>query len=186
MSASAADAAPPPGTSTDELCRLVRKRISWELNCSNDDRPAVYHLLLERQNRVAMGLDMLNRPHITPAALQALRDKFESDLRGILATDTATLRRMVMNSATSVACQSHIGEVQRERDAALAARNAQAMPRVQPAEIVQRFAARGMLVRAEDGNLHVTPAHALTAADRDMLRANKAAILDALAQPAVV
>ena len=180
------DPNPPAGTSADELFRLVRKRISWDLNYSNDDRLTVYHPLIERQHRLAMGVDMRNIPRVTRESLQALHDEFEVDLRAMLATDVESLRRMVMHGATRVggisACDERAAAIQ----GMAAMTNARNLPRVQPSEVVQRFAARGVIVQALDGNLHVTPADVLTEADLGVLREHKAALLAVLARPAAV
>jgi hypothetical protein len=60
-------------------------------------------------------------------------------------------------------------------------------PRMTPAELVQRFEARGIAVVAGlDGRLHVAPADQLTPADLEVLTTYKPAILAALAAPAAV
>ena len=173
----------------DGLVRFVRKRIAWELRFQHDDRPHIFPLLGDRLVRVREGVTMAGRPVPSQAGIEAQFRDFEADLRELTTAPTETLAAMVRLGATSARCRPHGSEVRDAADAAGLARAAALaglMPRVQPGELVARFAARGVVVQAIDGSLHVTPADALTAADLDVLRAHKPAILEALDRPAAV
>lgn len=140
-----------------------------------------YAALTDRVSRAGDGVVSYGGPSIPPEEeLRFLRD----ELNEMLSMDAMTLRVVVRHRSprSNAFPAEHLVAAHRFP----LAPSAPALPRVQPAELVQRFAARGVVIQALDGNLHVTPAEALTVADREVLAAHKSALLAVLAQPAAV
>lgn len=173
MTAEAAPAAPP--MTLDELHKAVQRRIAAAMGRQHGTD---YQPLAVRLTNAKRGA-----PGISLAALDV-------DLQELLTAPDDVLRRMVQQEAASARC------VNPATERMLAGYRATAMqqqmqnatrPRVTPAELVQRLAARGVTITAGvDGNLHVSPADMLTPADREVLTACKPGILAALATPVAV
>lgn len=109
--------------------------------------------------------------------------ELRADLAAILDAPAEVLRRMAYMQATSVACRPPTPY----RDMVEAAAAVNAMrPQPSPAELVRQFAARGITITAQGGDLHVQPGDRLTEDDRALLLAEKPAILQALARPGVI
>jgi hypothetical protein len=125
---------------------------------------------------------MLDRVH-GPARIDHER-ALRADLVELLDADLVDLGRMVTNGAADLRCMgpAQLAILDGARRVRLTTPMADAgRPRMTAGELVQRFAARGVLVVALDGNLHVSSADALSAADRAVLLEQKAGILTALA-----
>jgi len=159
----------------DELHKAVQRCIATATGRSwgTDYRP-----LADRLDAVKRGA-----PGNNAAALEA-------DLHGLLEASADVLRRMVQQQATSARCHSPHAEATLRQVAASSMQQqlaAASRPRMSPVELVQSLAARGVTLSAgEGGTLRAVPADLLAAADLDVLRAYKSAILDVLAAPAAV
>lgn len=175
-----------PAGDLDGLCRAVWGRIGREIYMHGSDQPWVWPALNERLFGARRGMDTLGRVMPTREAQQQLLVKLERDLRDLLAADAQRFAYCVRGNATNVAGFSVIHE-QAELAQNRAAAHVVARPRVQPIELLSALMQRGITITADtNGNLNVTPANMLGAADRSVLLANKAAIVAALAVPAEV
>lgn len=163
----------------DGLHRAVQRRIGAELFLHVSD--LAYRPLEARLRAVQAGLSSFD-----PAADRAA---MESDLRELLTVPTETLRRMVQNEALNAKCvPKAFAQSQALMQVAEHHRNLQEIsrPKLSPADLIGHFATRGVMIRAKNGNLHVSPAAALSEADRALLLANKPAILEALSAAVAV
>ena len=149
------------------LCRAVWKRIAAEVLGQADDREHVHFPLKVRLDRVRRGFTIYG--HRQP--MDRLAADFEADLRAMLNASKLQLQGIVSMKAVSMSGQSPTSHLAALAQAETAQRNAAGMPRVQPAELLARFASQGVVIQALDGNLHVTPGDALTAVDREVLAA---------------
>ena len=173
----------PPPDPLDELLRKAMQRImvvGFGSYLTTDYAP-----LSDRYHYLKNGRSLFGD------TLAQLKD----DCMEILAMPDSRVRIMAMNrannpSGNSVSMQlaaREAAQVQANRAAEMAQNmSAIGRPRVSPAELVQQFAARGVVIQAKGGDLHVTPADALTDADRAVLAENKASILAALNRPAAI
>ena len=132
-----------------------------------------YEALGQRYDRVAY-------QKLRPAA-----EALASDLRGLLSATLERLQYCALRGATDVAGFDPVIVRNQAAQAAQAAANAM-RPKETPVELVRRLADRGIMVQAEDGTLRVTPADALTEADRVVLTANKPALLETLGRSVAV
>ncbi len=162
------------------LHRLVQKRVAWVVYSLNNDN--FYAPLRERFEKARQGT-LSRNPAQDLAALEA-------DLKELLDAPEDVLRRMAFQGATSARCIPPVTEAMLRTQAVADQQrryNESLHPRVSPAELVEQFASRGIVIEAgADGNLHVKPADRLTDADRRVLVANKPGIIQALPVPAVV
>lgn len=178
-------AAPQPAMTLDDLHKAVQRRIGWDLNHNHSDDG--YHPLVARLHAARNGMTPWGAQSLQPQADLAA---FEADLRELLDVPVDVLRRMVMQRAVSARCMPPEAEAMLRQVAASTMRQemqAMSRPRMSPAELVQSLAARGVTLSAgEGGTLRAVPADLLTAADLEVLRTYKPAILDVLAAPAAV
>ena len=169
------------------LLRFVLRRMWWELRATHSADESINPALSLRVQSALRGVSTTGFPITNEADLAAMLAATEADLRELTTVPTALLRRVYSHGAVSARCHAPLDEraiYHQQQAAALRTMQDLQRPRVSPAELVQRFAAAGVTIRAVGAELHVSPSGMLTPGDRELLRQFKAEIIAVLAVPA--
>ena len=160
---------------TEVTLEALHKQVQQRLGSVLFDQPSIHYEPLRARYQACVG-------NVRPFGPASAR-RFAGGLGGVAGGAGRCPEAYAWQQSTSARC---IGpDNGRAAVEALAQQNA-LRPRVSPGELIQNFAARGIMIRDVDGALHVQPADRLTEADRAVLLENKPGILVALARPGAI